>query len=195
MAASFAIVSFLTRLAWESKILEFYYYFSCLSLHMDKHLIIYSLLDWGSSPPSYFVYLMTKYLYLWSNGYWSTLLSQLFCRILGSVGMVLVLWSPITLPLLPKLVDSWTSRTPSKIANLACGFGLYIALTILVMMWGKRIRGYENPAKEYGLDLTSWSKVPFSAWHLINMLLRTGFSYVRLCLFGVEISTNVACII
>lgn len=82
----------------------------------------------------------------------------LFQRILGSVGMVLVLWSPITLPLLPKLVDSWTSRTPSKIANLACGFGLYIALTILVMMWGKRIRGYENPAKEYGLDLTSWSK-------------------------------------
>ncbi|XP_050946766.1 uncharacterized protein LOC103499360 isoform X3 [Cucumis melo] len=82
----------------------------------------------------------------------------LFQRILWSVGLVLVLWSPITLPLLPKLVDSWTSQTPSKMVNLACGFGLYIALTILVMMWGKRIRGYENPAKEYGLDLTSWSK-------------------------------------
>ncbi|XP_022933054.1 uncharacterized protein LOC111439764 isoform X1 [Cucurbita moschata] len=82
----------------------------------------------------------------------------LFQRILGSVGLVLILWSPITLPLLPKLVDSWTSHTPSKIANLACGFGLYIALAILVMMWGKRIRGYEDPAKEYGLDLASWFK-------------------------------------
>lgn len=104
---------------------------------------------------------MSKYSYLWSNGYSFTPFFQLFCRILWSVGLVLVLWSPITLPLLPKLVDSWTSQTPSKMVNLACGFGLYIALTILVMMWGKRIRGYENPAKEYGLDLTSWSKVPF----------------------------------
>ena len=100
------------------------------------------------------------------------------------MGLVLILWSPITLPLLPKLVDSWTSHTPSKIANLACGFGLYIALTILVMMWGKRIRGYEDPAKEYGLDLASWFKVPFSTWHLIKILLRTDFACVSALLEG-----------
>ncbi|XP_022148305.1 uncharacterized protein LOC111016991 isoform X2 [Momordica charantia] len=83
----------------------------------------------------------------------------LFQRILGSVVMVLVLWSPITIPLLPTLVNSWTTKTPSKNANLACLSGLYTAVTILVMLWGKRIRGYENPAKEYGLNFTSRSKI------------------------------------
>lgn len=94
-------------------------------------------------------------------------LSQLFHRILGSVVMVLVLWSPITIPLLPTLVNSWTTKTPSKNANLACLSGLYTAVTILVMLWGKRIRGYENPAKEYGLNFTSRSKVPFCALYML----------------------------
>ncbi|GAV70962.1 Abi domain-containing protein [Cephalotus follicularis] len=80
-------------------------------------------------------------------------------RILGFFGMLIVLWSPIVVPLLPTLVQSWATNNPSRIAELACVVGLYIAVMILVMMWGKRIRGYENPLEQYGLDMTSLPKV------------------------------------
>ena len=73
--------------------------------------------------------------------------------------MVLVLWSPVAVPLLPTLVQSWTTKTPSIVAEFACIIGLYTAVMILVMLWGKRIRGYENPFQQYGLDLTSLTKV------------------------------------
>ncbi|PON97046.1 CAAX amino terminal protease [Trema orientale] len=80
-------------------------------------------------------------------------------RVLGFVSMVLVLWSPVAVPLLPTLVQGWTTKTPSRIAELACVIGLYTAVVILIMLWGKRIRGYENPFEQYGLDLTSFSKI------------------------------------
>ncbi|XP_061361617.1 uncharacterized protein LOC133305413 isoform X2 [Gastrolobium bilobum] len=83
----------------------------------------------------------------------------LFQRIFGFVGMVLVLWSPTAIPLLPTIVQSWTAKTPSKIAEFACIIGLYTAIMILVMLWGKRIRGYENAFEQYGLDLTSSRKL------------------------------------
>ena len=78
--------------------------------------------------------------------------------------MVLVLWSPVAVPLLPTLVQSWTTKNPSRIAELACIVGLYTAVTILVMQWGKRIRGYENPPEQYGLDLTSLPNVWFGKY-------------------------------
>ncbi|XP_040370025.1 uncharacterized protein LOC112186367 isoform X2 [Rosa chinensis] len=80
-------------------------------------------------------------------------------RILGFAGMTLVLWSPIAVPLLPTFMQSWATNTPSRIADLACIIGLYAAFMILVMLWGKRIRGYEDPLTEYGLDLTSLPKL------------------------------------
>ncbi|XP_009359693.2 uncharacterized protein LOC103950231 isoform X2 [Pyrus x bretschneideri] len=80
-------------------------------------------------------------------------------RIFGFVGMVLVLWSPIVVPLLPSFLQSWTTNTSSRIAELACIVGLYTAFMILVVIWGKRIRGYENPLHRYGLDLTSLPKL------------------------------------
>ncbi|OMO67123.1 CAAX amino terminal protease [Corchorus capsularis] len=83
----------------------------------------------------------------------------LYQRILGFVGMGLVLWSPVVVPLLPTLVQSWTTKTPSAFAELVCIFGFYTAVTILVVLWGKRIRGYENPLKQYGLELTSSSEI------------------------------------
>ncbi|XVF35191.1 hypothetical protein REPUB_Repub18cG0124100 [Reevesia pubescens] len=79
-------------------------------------------------------------------------------RILGFVGMVLVLWSPVIVPLLPILVQSWTTNTPSKFFELVSIIGFYTAVMILVMLWGKRIRGYENSLDQYGLDLRSSSK-------------------------------------
>uniref|UniRef100_A0A2P2MXW8 CAAX prenyl protease 2/Lysostaphin resistance protein A-like domain-containing protein n=1 Tax=Rhizophora mucronata TaxID=61149 RepID=A0A2P2MXW8_RHIMU len=79
----------------------------------------------------------------------------LYQRILGFVGMVLVLWSPVIVPLLPTLVQSWTTGNPSRFAELVCIIGLYAAVLILVALWGKRIRGHENPLAQYGLDLTS----------------------------------------
>ncbi|TKY54378.1 Embryogenesis-associated protein EMB8 [Spatholobus suberectus] len=80
-------------------------------------------------------------------------------RIFGFVGMILVLWSPVAIPLLPTIVQSWTTKTSSKIAEFACIVGLYTAIVILVMLWGKRIRGYENAFEQYGLDLTSPQKL------------------------------------
>ncbi|KAF5481622.1 hypothetical protein F2P56_002261 [Juglans regia] len=79
----------------------------------------------------------------------------LFQRILGFVGMVLVLWSPVAVPLLPTLVQAWTTNTYSGIAEFVCIIGLYAAIMILVMIWGRRIRGYEDPLEQYGLGLTS----------------------------------------
>ncbi|MED6156081.1 hypothetical protein PIB30_011543 [Stylosanthes scabra] len=79
----------------------------------------------------------------------------LFQRIFGFVGMILVLWSPVAIPLLPTLVQSWTTQTPSRFAQFACIVGLYTSTMILIMLWGKRIRGYENAFKQYGLDLKS----------------------------------------
>lgn len=80
-------------------------------------------------------------------------------RILGFVGMVLVLWSPVIVPLLPTLVQSRMTSNPSRFVVLVCIIGLYTAVMILVMLWGRRIRGYEDPLKQYGLDLTSSPKV------------------------------------
>ncbi|XP_021804871.1 uncharacterized protein LOC110749150 isoform X1 [Prunus avium] len=80
-------------------------------------------------------------------------------RIFGFVGMVLVLWSPVVVPLLPTFLQSWATNTSSRIAELACIVGLYTAFMILIIIWGKRIRGYENPLQKYGLDLTSLPKL------------------------------------
>lgn len=88
--------------------------------------------------------------------------------------MVLVLWSPVLVPFLPTLFHSMATHTSSRIAELVCVVGLYAAVTILIMQWGKRIRGYEYPLKEYGLDFTSSRKVVINIWsshfHIKNLL-------------------------
>ncbi|KAL5201549.1 hypothetical protein ABZP36_035903 [Zizania latifolia] len=83
----------------------------------------------------------------------------LFQRIMGFSFMVLVLWSPVVLPLLPTLVQSWTISSSTGIVGYACIVGLYVSIMILVMLWGKRIRGYENPVEQYGMNLASASRV------------------------------------
>uniref|UniRef100_A0ACD5Y233 Uncharacterized protein n=6 Tax=Avena sativa TaxID=4498 RepID=A0ACD5Y233_AVESA len=83
----------------------------------------------------------------------------LFQRILGFSFMVLVLWSPVVIPLLPTLVQSWTISASTGIVGDACIVGLYVSIMILVMLWGKRIRDYENPVEQYGMNLTSASRV------------------------------------
>ncbi|KAF6174309.1 hypothetical protein GIB67_040802 [Kingdonia uniflora] len=83
----------------------------------------------------------------------------LFQRILGFACMVLVLWSPVVIPLFPTLVQGWASRNSTGIAEYACVAGLYTAVTILIVLWGKRVRGYENSFEQYGLDFTSSPKL------------------------------------
>ncbi|KAK1280160.1 hypothetical protein QJS04_geneDACA004846 [Acorus gramineus] len=83
----------------------------------------------------------------------------LFARILGFVFMVLVLWSPVVIPLLPTLVQIWTTKSPTGIAGYACILSLYVAVVILIALWGKRIRGFEYPLGQYGLDISSFDKV------------------------------------
>ncbi|KAF8032643.1 hypothetical protein BT93_D1536 [Corymbia citriodora subsp. variegata] len=104
----------------------------------------------------------------------------LFQRLVGFVAMVLVLWSPVVVPLLPALVQSWMSHSSSGIADFACIFGLYIAVMILVMLWGKRIRGYEYPLKQYGLDLVSMQKIQAFLSSLVGgILLVLSIQYVN----------------
>lgn len=83
----------------------------------------------------------------------------LFQRILGFSFMVLVLWSPVVIPLLPTLVQSWTINASAGIVGDACIVGLYVSIMILVLLWGKRIRGYENPVEQYGMNLASPSRL------------------------------------
>ncbi|KAI4990481.1 hypothetical protein ZWY2020_038844 [Hordeum vulgare] len=83
----------------------------------------------------------------------------LFQRIMGFSLMVLVLWSPVVIPLLPTLVQSWTISASTGIVGDACIVGLYVSIMILVMLWGKRIRGYENPVEQYGMNLASPSRL------------------------------------
>lgn len=83
----------------------------------------------------------------------------LFQRIMGFSFMVLVLWSPVVIPLLPTLVQSWTISASTGIVGDACIVGLYVSIMILVMLWGKRIRGYENPVEQYGMNLASSSRL------------------------------------
>lgn len=82
----------------------------------------------------------------------------LFQRILGFVFMVLLLWSPVIIPLFPSLIQSWTTPSLFKIVELTCISGLYISVVIMVMLWGKRIRKYDDPLLQYGLDFTSIPK-------------------------------------
>ncbi|KAI3430086.1 uncharacterized protein J3R85_008380 [Psidium guajava] len=113
----------------------------------------------------------------------------LFQRIVGFVAMVLVLWSPVVIPLFPALVRSWMSHSSSGIADFACIIGLYIAVTILVMLWGKRIRGYEYPLKQYGLDLMSVQKIQAFLRGLVGgILLVLSIQYVNSLLGCVSFS-------
>ncbi|XP_078156673.1 uncharacterized protein LOC144552572 isoform X2 [Carex rostrata] len=80
-------------------------------------------------------------------------------RLLGFVCMALLLWSPVVIPLLPTLVPFWAMKASTGIIGDACVIGLYAAVTILVIIWGKRIRGYEDPVVHYGLDVMSTTRV------------------------------------
>ncbi|GER41737.1 alpha/beta-Hydrolases superfamily protein [Striga asiatica] len=82
----------------------------------------------------------------------------LFQRIVGFVFLVLLLWSPVVLPFLPTLMQSWTTHKPFQIAEFACIAGLYVSVMIMVTLWGKRIRQYDDPLLQYGLDLASVHK-------------------------------------
>nr|XP_051190650.1 uncharacterized protein LOC127303974 [Lolium perenne] len=56
-------------------------------------------------------------------------------------------------------ISRWTISASTGIVGDACIVGLYVSIMILVMLWGKRIRGYENPVEQYGMNLTSVSRV------------------------------------
>ncbi|KAK6131703.1 hypothetical protein DH2020_034500 [Rehmannia glutinosa] len=76
----------------------------------------------------------------------------------GFVFLVLLLWSPVILPFLPTLMQSWATGRPFKIAEFACIAGLYVSIMIMVTLWGKRVRKYDDPLLQYGLDLASVPK-------------------------------------
>ncbi|XP_072988410.1 uncharacterized protein [Typha latifolia] len=101
-------------------------------------------------------------------------------RILAFACMVLVLWSPFVIPLLPSLVQSWTTKSSIGFIGYACIIGLYASVTILVVLWGKRIRGYDNPLEQYGLDLTSAPRVHDFLKGLV------GGSMVVLCIHSID---------
>lgn len=74
--------------------------------------------------------------------------------------MVLVLWSPVVVPLFPTLLQSWGKHNSSKVAEFACIVGLYVAILLMVALWGKRIRAYADPFEQYGLRVNS----PLQVW-------------------------------
>ncbi|XP_078444611.1 alpha/beta-Hydrolases superfamily protein [Wolffia australiana] len=76
-------------------------------------------------------------------------------RLLAFFGMALIMWSPVVVPLLPTIVESWRSTSSRGVAEYACIWGLYVAILILLVLWGRRIRDYDDPLQRYGLDLAS----------------------------------------
>ncbi|KAL3830071.1 hypothetical protein ACJIZ3_018873 [Penstemon smallii] len=82
----------------------------------------------------------------------------LYQRILGFVFLVLLLWSPVIVPLLPSLMQSWATHNPLKVVEFAGIAGLYASIMIMVASWGKKVRKYDDPLLQYGLDLTSLPK-------------------------------------
>lgn len=80
-------------------------------------------------------------------------------RLLGFFCMALLLWSPVVVPLLPTLLQLWTLHLSPGVAGLASIIGLYAAVIILITIWGRRIRGYEQPLEQYGLSISSVSKI------------------------------------
>lgn len=80
-------------------------------------------------------------------------------RLLGFFCMVLLLWSPVVIPLLPTFLQFWTLHTSLGVAGVASIIGLYGAVVILITIWGKRIRGYDQPLEQYGLSISSVSKI------------------------------------
>ncbi|CAA3011327.1 CAAX amino terminal protease [Olea europaea subsp. europaea] len=83
----------------------------------------------------------------------------LILRILDFVFMVLLLWSLVVIPLLPSLIQSWATRSPFKIAVLACIASVYVSIMIMITLWENRICKYDDPLKQYGMDLTSIHEV------------------------------------
>ncbi|KAI5073559.1 hypothetical protein GOP47_0011572 [Adiantum capillus-veneris] len=77
----------------------------------------------------------------------------LYQRITGFMVMVLLLWSPVLVPLLPTLLQQWASRSQNGIASTAALIGLYCAVVILISIWGRKIRGYKDPLHQYGVNL------------------------------------------
>lgn len=84
-------------------------------------------------------------IYFWCNN-----------RLVGFAAMVVLLWSPVLIPVLPSLLHQWATKAPGGVADAASAVGLYGAILILVTIWGKRVRGYSKPLIYYGLRL--WSK-------------------------------------
>ncbi|MCO5563280.1 hypothetical protein L7F22_016918 [Adiantum nelumboides] len=82
----------------------------------------------------------------------------LYQRITGFMVMVVLLWSPVLVPLLPTLLQQWASRSQTGIASTAALIGLYCAVVILISIWGKKIRSYEDPLLQYGVNLQPRSR-------------------------------------
>lgn len=74
-------------------------------------------------------------------------------------------------PLLPTLLQNWATKNSSAngFAELACIIGLYGSVVVLVVLWGKRIRGYENPLEKYGLNFKSTTQVSISISTFTNL--------------------------
>lgn len=81
------------------------------------------------------------------------------CRLVNFSALIVLLWSPILVPVLPSLLHQWATKSPNAVADAASVVGLYGAILILITIWGKRVRGYNKPLLKYGLRLYSRKKV------------------------------------
>jgi hypothetical protein len=91
--------------------------------------------------------------------------------------MIVLLWSPVLVPVLPSLLQQWATKSPNGVADAASVVGLYGAILILITIWGKRVRGYSKPLLYYGLRLYSRRKV-FFYWMLSRKLYDVVVSFV-----------------
>ncbi|KAM7513497.1 hypothetical protein LguiA_003080 [Lonicera macranthoides] len=103
---------------------------------LDQERLVAMLAEWGQRGGM--LRLVGKFALLWGGLRGATSLTEklmsflrigerpLLQRILGFVGMVLILWTPVVVPLLPTLTQGWATHNSSKIAEFACIIGLYM---------------------------------------------------------------------
>lgn len=98
-------------------------------------------------------------------------------RLLVFSALIVLLWSPVLIPVLPSLLHQWATKSPGGVVGAASVVDLYRAILILVTIWGRRVRGFSKPLVHYGLRF--WSKrKQIGALVLSKVVL--GYSYLPL---------------
>ncbi|GAQ84502.1 Putative alpha/beta hydrolase [Klebsormidium nitens] len=74
-------------------------------------------------------------------------------RIFAFAAMSVILWTPVLVPLLPTILQHRATGGKGGVAEAAAAAGLYLAVLMLIHIWGRVVRGFKRPFTSYGLRM------------------------------------------